>query len=372
MNADAIHGGAGLGEGTVADGRCSRRRFVEMAGLAAAATLFGVAAVRDAQADDAQAQVHEVTDMDGDAMQVSVAVERYGDAWAEHVATDCLLDGGKGLVATATAAQTSPWLYAMVPNLTQVPTVFKKGFSATDLPDPAPQVVFADDDDLRDGLQGTDVPVVDVDCDTFDEMRRSVTLTAQVLGGDAPSKAEAFLKEFDQVLDEVRKATADIETGERPLVLYGDAVYQGHVEGTDSLANEWILAAGGQNANPNGDDADDATYADVMVWNPDIIVTESLDDAEKILNDHDWDDIAAVREGRVYPCPFGLNRWGDAGPELMLQVLWLAGTMYPDLYPADEVAMRIQAFYRTYYGFEASFEDVELILAAQGPAAGKA
>ena len=236
MNADAMHGGAGLGEGIVADGRCSRRRFVEMAGLAAAATLFGVAAVRDAQADDAQAQVHEVTDMDGDAMQVSVAVGRYGDAWAEHVATDCLLDGGKGLVATATAAQTSPWLYAMVPNLTQVPTVFKKGFSATDLPDPAPQVVFADDD-LRDGLQGTDVPVVDVDCDTFDEMRRSVTLTAQVLGGDAPSKAEAFLKEFDQVLDEVRKATADIETGERPLVLYGDAVYQGHVEGTDSLAN---------------------------------------------------------------------------------------------------------------------------------------
>ncbi len=335
-----------------------------MAGvMAAAAALCPMGGIARAT----EARTATVTDMDGDAVEIPTAVERYGDAWAEHVAVDCLLNGGKGLVATATAEQTNPWLYAMVPDLAQATTSFQKGFSAKDLPDPAPQVVFADDDDLRDTLKGANIPVVDVEFDTFDEMAKSIALTAQVLGGDAPSKAEAFQKAFDQLLDEVRQATDDIETGERPLVLYGDAVYQGRIEGVDSLANEWILAAGGQNANPDDDDTDDATYADVMVWNPDIIVTGSLDDAEKILNDRDWGDIAAVRESRVYPCPYGLNSWAAPGPELMLQVLWLAGTMYPDLYPADEVTKRAQDFYRTYYGYEASAEDVELMLAAQGP-----
>ena len=247
------------------------------------------------------------------------------------MATDCLLDGGKRLVATATAAQTSPWLYAMVPNLNAGAHGLQAGF-VTDLPDPAPQVVFADDDDLRDGLQGTDVPVVDVDCDTFDEMRRSVTLTAQVLGGDAPSKAEAFLKEFDQVLDEVRKATADIETGERPLVLYGDAVYQGHVEGTDSLANEWILAAGGQNANPNGDDRPRRRHLRRRDGVEPRHHRDGIARRREDLNDHDWDDIVPPRCGGArLSLPVRPGPTGDAGPELMLQVLWLAGTMYPDL-----------------------------------------
>ncbi len=367
---DARHGRTGLNEGILADGRCSRRGFLAVAGIAAAAAALCPLDGRDAWATEAP--MATVVDLDGDTVEVPSAIDRYGDAWAEHVAVDCLLDGGKGLVATATTSQGNPWLYAMVPGLARATTAFQKGFSAQDLPDPAPQVVFADDDDLRDALKDVSIPVVDVEFDTFEEMRTSIALTVQVLGGDAPSKAEAFQKAFDQLLDEVHQATDDIETGERPLVLYGDAVYQGRIEGVDSLANEWILAAGGQNANPDDDDTDDATYADVMVWNPDIIVTGSLDDAEKILNDHDWVDIAAVREGRVYPCPFGLNRWGAPGPELMLQVLWLAGVMYPDRYPVDEVTKRAQDFYHTYYGYEASTEDVELMLAAQGPNAKKA
>ena len=362
---EGVQRGSDGRRGVLAHDRCSRRRFLEAAGLAAFAAALPLGA-RAARADDTR----PVTDMDGDTVQVPAAVARYGDAWGDHVVVDCLLDGGKGLVATATSAQACPWLYQMVPGLAQVPTAFQKGFLATDLPDPAPQVVFADGDDLRDVLAGANIPVVDVDCDTLAEFKQMVNLTAQVLGGDAAAKADAFLKAFDQTLDEVAQATASIETGERLTVLYGDAVYQGRIEGTDSLADQWITAAGGRNANPDDDDTDDATYADVLVWNPDVIVTGSLDDAQKILSDRNWDGIAAVRESRVYACPRGLADWAQPGPELMLQVLWLAGTLYPDLFPADEVAVRIQDFYRTYYGFEASFGDVELMLAAQGPDAG--
>lgn len=353
----------------------SRRHFVAAMGAAVAALPWVASrawASDAASQEDGAGDTQTVVAMDNSSVAVPCAVERYGDAWANHVPFDCLLDGGEGLVATATSAQDNPWLYAMVPALAQVPTVFGKEGAAKALPSPAPQVIFADDDDLDDELVSQQIPVVDVDFDTFDEMHRSLTLTAQVLGGDAPAKAQEFLQAFDQLLDEVAEATGDVDTGERPTVLYGSAVYEGCVEGTDSLANEWICAAGGQNANPDDDDSDDATVDDVQTWNPDIIVTGSLDDAQKILNDHAWDGIAAVRESRVYACPRALTSWGEAGPELMLQVLWLAGTMCPDRFPADEVANRVQEFYRTYYGFEASFEDVELMLAAQGPEAAAA
>lgn len=339
---------------------CSRRHFVGLAGAMALAPFLA----REAWAAEAPADDRTLTDMDGDQVKLPASVTRYADAWGDHVAFDCLLDGGAGLVAVATSKKDRPWLYAMAPSLSQVPTVAPN--KPTDLATFDPQLVFASDDDLRDDLS---VPVLDVDFDTLAGLKQSLGLTAKALGGDAPSKADAYLKEFDQTLAEVEKATADIETGERPTVLFGDAVYEGRIEGTDSLANEWIMAAGGINANPSDGDTDNATVADVLLWNPDIIVTGSLDDAQRILNDRSWDGIAAVREGRVYACPRGLNSWAAAGPELVLQVLWLAGTMYPDLFPTDEVATRIQGFYRTYYGFEASFEDVELMLAAQGPEA---
>lgn len=372
---DAMRNGIDFDSGGAEIPRYSRRCFVAAMGAAAMALpwVAGRAWASDIVGqengpDDTQV----VVAMDNDSVTVPGRVERYGDAWANHVPFDCLLDGGAGLVATATSAQDSPWLYTMVPTLTQVPTVFEKGKDAQALLDSAPQVIFADDDSLDDEPETGRIPVVDVDFDTFDEMHSSITLTAQVLGGDAPTRAQEFLQAFDQLLDEVAETIGDIETGERPTVLYGSAVYEGRVEGTDSLANEWICAAGGQNANPADDDGDDATVDDVQAWNPDIIVTGSLDDAQKILNDHAWDGIAAVRESQVYTCPKALASWGEAGPELMLQVLWLAGTMYPDRFPANEVAERIQQFYRTYYGFEASFEEVELMLAAQGPEAAAA
>lgn len=372
---DAIHNGTDFdGNGAQIPG-FSRRRFVAAVGAAVAALPW---VTSRAWALDAASQggglgdTQTVVTMDNSSVAVPRTVERYGDAWANHVPFDCLLDGGEGLVATATSAQDNPWLYAMVPALAQVPTVFGEAGAAGALPSPAPQVIFADDDDLDDDLASQQIPVVDVGFDAFDEMHSSITLTAQVLGGDTPTKAQEFLQAFDQLLDEVAETIGDIETGERPTVLYGSAVYEGRVEGTDSLANEWICAAGGQNANPDDDDSNNATVDDVQAWNPDIIVTGSLDDAQKILNDHAWDGIAAVRESQVYTCPKALASWGEAGPELMLQVLWLAGTMYPDRFPANEVAERIQQFYRTYYGFEASFEEVELMLAAQGPEAAAA
>ena len=352
------------------DRPCTRRRlFKEGAALMDALGALSLVSLPTlAWADDPATQT--VTAMDGSSVEVPVSPTRYADAWAEHAVSLALLNGADGLVATAATKSGYPWLYQVVPAMVDAKAAFSQGFSAADVAALDPQLVFAQGTDLAQQFADLDLPLVDVGFSDLDGLKRSLALTAQVLGGDAPQRASDYADDLDALLTEVADATKDLDAGERPTVLYGRAVYEGVVDGTGTLSAEWIAAAGGQDANPDAMKKDERTDRDhVILWNPDVIVTGSLDDAEKILDDPAWDGIAAVRESRVFACPRGLMSWGGPGPELLLQVLWLAGTLYPDRFPADTVIDRARTFYQAYFSFDASAEDVELMLAAQPPEA---
>lgn len=313
---------------------------------------------------------HTVTDMDGDVVSLPQMPTRIADAWADSVAMLCALNGGVGLVATATSPQSYPWLYTVVPTVREAVTTFDRGFSAKEVEALAPDVIFADDDDLRDVFKQSAIPVVDVECDTFDEVRRALKLMGDVLGGEAIERASDVVALFDSGLDEVRAFTAMVNAADRPSVLYGASVYTGVIDGTDALSNEWITAAGGRNANLDDEDEDEIyAVARVIALNPDVIVTGTPGEVEQILGDAAWAGVPAVQQGQVYACPRGLNSWAAPGPELMLQVQWLASKLYPDQMSNDDVVRRAHDFYLALYDFDASSDQVELMLGAQPPAA---
>lgn len=105
----------------------------------------------------------------------------------------------------------------------------------------------------------------------------------------------------------------------------------------------------------------------VLVWDPDVIVTIDQDFAASVLNDRAWAPIAAVRARRVHlspKLPFG---WIDFPPSVnrLIGLWWLAKVLYPELFPEDLRALT-RDFYQRFYHVTVTEAQIDRVLAGRG------
>lgn len=104
----------------------------------------------------------------------------------------------------------------------------------------------------------------------------------------------------------------------------------------------------------------------VLLWNPDVIITIDQDFAANVWNDAAWAPVAAVRARRVHlspKLPFG---WVDFPPTVnrLIGLWWLAKILYPDLFPEDLRALT-RDFYNRFYHVMPSDAQIEEVLAGR-------
>jgi iron complex transport system substrate-binding protein len=104
----------------------------------------------------------------------------------------------------------------------------------------------------------------------------------------------------------------------------------------------------------------------VLVWNPDVIVTIDQDFAAKVYDDPAWAPIEAVRRRRVHlspKLPFG---WVDFPPSVnrLIGLWWLAKILYADLFPEDLRALT-RAFYDKFYHVNVTDVQIDRVLAGR-------
>ena len=75
----------------------------------------------------------------------------------------------------------------------------------------------------------------------------------------------------------------------------------------------------------------------VLLWNPDVIVTIDRDFAANVRSDPVWASVAAVRAGRVHLSPKMPFGWVDFPPSVnrLIGLWWLAKILYPEQFPED-------------------------------------
>lgn len=105
----------------------------------------------------------------------------------------------------------------------------------------------------------------------------------------------------------------------------------------------------------------------VLVWNPDVIVTIDQDFAARVKSDPVWEGVGAVRAGRVHlspKLPFG---WVDFPPSVnrLIGLWWLAKILYPERFPEDLV-MLTRDFYRRFYHVAPSDAQIARVLEGRG------
>jgi iron complex transport system substrate-binding protein len=104
----------------------------------------------------------------------------------------------------------------------------------------------------------------------------------------------------------------------------------------------------------------------VLLWNPDIIITIDQDFAANVLSDPAWAPVAAVRARRVHlspKLPFG---WVDFPPSVnrLIGLWWLGKILYPDLFPED-LRTLTREFYTRFYHVTPSDTQIDRVLAGR-------
>lgn len=101
----------------------------------------------------------------------------------------------------------------------------------------------------------------------------------------------------------------------------------------------------------------------IFLWNPDIILADSQMLYDKVTTDSAWQDLDAVKNGKVYKVPSVPYSFMNNPPSVnrLIGILWLGNLVYPELYQ-DDVQKEITEFYELFYHLQLQPEDMDEIL----------
>lgn len=182
------------------------------------------------------------------------------------------------------------------------------------------------------------------------------------------TQAEAHARYAEETMTTIRSRVDRVPQSLRPRVYYARGP-RGLETGLGGSINvETIEFLGAQNvaAERTGGLAN-VSVEQVLLWNPDVIVTIDQDFAANVRNDPVWSAVAAVRAGRVHLSPKMPFGWVDFPPSVnrLIGLWWLAKILYPEQFPEDIRALT-RDFYTRFYHVTPSDAQIDHVLAGRG------
>lgn len=175
---------------------------------------------------------------------------------------------------------------------------------------------------------------------------------------------------------EIAEKTAQIpeEDRQKVLYLYNHSEDDISVSGNGFYGQYWIDAAGGINVAADLNGATSVNMEQIYEWNPDLIIittfTETMpeDLYNNTIDGQDWRHIDAVKNGKVYKEPLGVYRWFPPSGDAPLMLMWMANTLYPEVFDYD-MEDEIEEYYERFYNYDLEEKQIEGILSANPEAA---
>ena len=197
----------------------------------------------------------------------------------------------------------------------------------------------------------------------FEETAASIRLVGEALG--VPGRGEALAADVEATFAALEAVLAAVPENERPRVYMArgpDGLETG-LKG--SINTEIIERAGGRNVAdvPGRRGLIQASPEQVIVADPDTIVTWDRVFYARVWRDPLWRGIAAVRAGRVYLSPTAPFGWIDRPPSVnrLMGLKWLAGVFYPERWKGD-LRADTAAFYRLWYHVDPGEAELDRLL----------
>ena len=182
-----------------------------------------------------------------------------------------------------------------------------------------------------------------------------------------PDDGADMARYCDSMLATVQERIGGIPPDERPRVYYARGP-RGLVTGLGGSINVETIELMAQNvAGGTRGGLANVSIEQVLVWNPDVIVTIDQDFAASVRGNPAWAGVKAVREGRVHLSPKMPFGWVDFPPSVnrLIGLMWLGAILYPKLFPEDLTALT-REFYTRFYHVTPTDAQIAHVLAGRG------
>jgi iron complex transport system substrate-binding protein len=179
-------------------------------------------------------------------------------------------------------------------------------------------------------------------------------------------QGEAFARSAEGTIKTITQRIEAIAPERRPRVYYarGTRGLETGLGGSINVETIELLARNVAGGTRGG--LATVSIEQVLLWNPDVIVTIDQDFAAQVPSDPAWAPVAAVRARRVHlspKLPFG---WVDFPPAVnrLIGLWWLAKILYPDLF-AEDLRSLTRDFYARFYHVTPSDAQIDRVLAGR-------
>jgi len=314
-----------------------------------------------------------ITDMKGVKVSVPEKVEKIAALWNANNEIILALGGMDKVVATTDLIKTNKWFEHVYPKLKNLPAALNgKDLQIEELVKLAPDVIVVSSKNYQDELIKNGFSAVNLIFRDYPDMEKSIYATAEVIGtDDARKKAEKLANKIHDNSEFVTARTKNIPDAKRPKVLHllGGANLL-KIDGTNTIQNTWIKLGGGVNAINTEGSMIEVSAEEIINANPDIIIVGGNDtdtQIKKIKEHPAFSGSNAVKNGKVYGNPKGVFSWDRYGAENVLQILWAAKTIQPDLFKDVDMKVKTKEFYKEFLNHDLSDKEYGYILKGLNP-----
>lgn len=209
-----------------------------------------------------------------------------------------------------------------------------------------------------------EIPVVLFQGESPELLAQAMRIAGQVFGPHAAALAEAWVDYYEGIFAQVVERTADIAPEERPRVLFIGTEPLRVISG-DMYQTDIIAAAGGQSVSADLTGSwNDVNLEQIVLWDPQVIIIAPYGvPLEAITDSPEWQVVPAVQAGQVYKMPSWVAPWDAPVPDSVLGIIWLAGTLFPDLVDLD-CASEAVYFFNTFYGHAIPADEIAAVCAS--------
>ncbi len=292
-----------------------------------------------------------------------------------------------GMSPSSKAAAENSLLAEIMPEICDVSTDFMTGgeVNVEELLAMNPDIVFVNASQEEEykklvaaGFTAVAVSTTAWGSDSVETFEGWITLLGEVLGEE--DKAAGITEYGREVYNMIQERVATVEESKKPRIMFLYNYKNGTIKtsGNNHFGQYWAEASGAINVAQDHDARGlEINMEQIYEWDPDMIFITNFVPylAEDLYNNagcegHDWSVVRAVQEEKVYKCPLGVYRWYPPSSDTPLMLLWLAQTIYPELFEDIDLAQEMKDYYMNFYNIELTDEDIEKIFNPTREAAG--
>lgn len=341
-----------------------------------------------AAAESTSSGERTVTDMGGREVTISGEVESIVNLWPSYTTTLYVLGAGDLVTAVGTNSTVNSWTEFFYPRSTEIDALGGTTPNVEEIAAMDPDLVVLHPSSVQAGydeqLAELGIPALNLNFDSYETMIESLTILGEAVGGDLQDKIEQLTGEISEKLETNRALTADIADEDKPVVYYISGINDSltaTMAGEDTFQESWVEANGGIYAGAQlevAEDAEEVVAEDVLALNPDVILVGNVYQhqiMDALQNTPGWQDLDAVKNGRVYNIPLGCWGWDRFGAESALMLDYALYCIQPEI--AEENGITRDAlideaidFYQTYNGTEMTTEQAGYLLDGLSPTGG--